>query len=148
MPLRIAMISYYLPSGSKIGVGYQVHALANALVDRGHKVTVLSACGPSDGARYLTETVPLDGPNRTFKFALRLRHVDWARFDVLHAHGDDYWLWRRRVPVHVRTFHGSCLTEARWIQGGRERLRMLLLGLSEVIASFVADETVAVSENT
>ena len=31
-PLRIAMISYYLPSESKIGVGYQVHALANELV--------------------------------------------------------------------------------------------------------------------
>ena len=31
--------------------------------------------------------------------------------------------------------------------GGRERLRMLLLGLSEVLASLAADETVAVSEN-
>ena len=30
-PLRIAMISYYLPSESKIGVGYQVHALATEL---------------------------------------------------------------------------------------------------------------------
>jgi phosphatidylinositol alpha-mannosyltransferase len=33
-PLRIAMISYYMPSGSKIGVGYQVHAIANMLVAR------------------------------------------------------------------------------------------------------------------
>ncbi len=33
-PLRIAMTSYYMPSASKIGVGYQVHALANAMVDR------------------------------------------------------------------------------------------------------------------
>ena len=142
------MISYYLPSGSKIGVGYQVHAFANALIERGHSVTVVSSCGPSAGARYRTETVPLDGSNRTFKFALRLRHVDWTLFDVLHAHSDDYWLWRRRVPAHVRTLHGSCLSEARWIQGRRERLRMLLLGLSEVLASLVADETVAVSENT
>jgi len=142
------MISYYLPSGSKIGVGYQVHAFANMLVDRGHTVTVFSPCGPSAGARYRTETVPLAGSNRTFKFALRLRHVDWTRFDVLHAHGDDYWLWRRRVPAHVRTLHGSCLSEARRIQGGRERLRMVLLGLSEILASFVADETVAVSEST
>lgn len=147
-PLRVAMISYYLPSGSKIGVGYQVHALANALVDRGHSVTVFSSCGPSPGARYKTETLSLSGSNRTFKFALRLRHVDWTRFDVLHAHGDDYWLWRRRVPAHVRTLHGSCLSEALWVKGSRERLRMLLLGLSEVLASVVADETVAVSANT
>ena len=33
--LRIAMISYYMPSGSKIGVGYQVDALARALTERG-----------------------------------------------------------------------------------------------------------------
>jgi phosphatidyl-myo-inositol alpha-mannosyltransferase len=147
-PLRIAMISYYLPSGSKIGVGYQVHALANALVARGHGVTVFSSCDPSAGARYRTETVTLDGSNRTFKFALRLRHVDWTPFEVLHAHGDDYWLWRRRVPVHVRSLYGSCFSEARWVAGGRERLRMLLLGLSEVLASAVADSTVACSENT
>ena len=147
-PLSIAMISYYLPSGSKIGVGYQVHALANALVEKGHSVTVFSSCRPSEGAMYRTETVPLSGSNRTFKFALRLRHVDWTPFDVLHAHGDDYWLWRRRVPAHVRTLHGTCFEEALRIQGARERLRMFLLGLSEVLASLVADRTVLVSENT
>jgi phosphatidylinositol alpha-mannosyltransferase len=147
-PLRIAMISYYLPSGSKIGVGYQVHALANALIERGHSVTVFSPCGPSPGARYRTQTVSLDGSNRTFKFAHRLRRVDWTPYDVLHAHSGDYWLWRRRAPVHVRTLHGSCLSEARWVQGGRERLRMLLLGLTEILASLIADEAVAVSENT
>lgn len=38
--LRIAMISYYLPSESKIGVGYQVHELANELARRGHQVDV------------------------------------------------------------------------------------------------------------
>jgi glycosyltransferase involved in cell wall biosynthesis len=142
------MVSYYMPSGSKIGVGYQVHALANALVDWGHEVTVFSACEESDGARYRSKVVPVSGSNRTFKFALRLRHVDWTPFDVLHAAGDDYWLWRRRVPAHVRTLHGSCLSEARWVHGKRERLRMLLLGISEVLATFVADETVAVSEST
>jgi len=68
-PLRIAMISYYLPSGSKIGVGYQVHALANAMIERGHSVTVFSACEESDGALYQTETISIAGSNRTFKFA-------------------------------------------------------------------------------
>jgi glycosyltransferase involved in cell wall biosynthesis len=142
------MISYYLPSESKIGVGYQVHALANALVSRGHEVTVFSACRRPEGATYLTETISPTGSNRTFKFALAMRHVDWSGFDVLHAHGDDYWLWRKRVPVHIRTFHGSCLSEARWIKGARERTRMLLLGLSELLASVVADESIAVSPNT
>jgi phosphatidyl-myo-inositol alpha-mannosyltransferase len=142
------MISHYLPSESKIGVGYQVHALANALVARGHDVTVFSACNAPDGARYTTKTVRPTGSNRTFKFALAMRRVDWSKFDVLHAHGDDYWLWKRRVPVHIRTFHGSCLSEARWISGTRERVRMLTLGMSELLASVVADQGVAVSENT
>jgi phosphatidylinositol alpha-mannosyltransferase len=146
--MRIAMISYYLPSGSKIGVGYQAHALANELVSRGHEVTVFSGCESSEGARYVTRTIPLSGANRTFKFAWRLRRVDWTGFDVLHAHGDDYWLWGRRMPVHVRTMHGSCLSEARWVTGPRNRLRMALLGLSEILVTIVADKTVAVSQNT
>ncbi len=106
------MISYYLPSESRIGVGHQVHALANALVERGHEVTVFSGCAHSDGARYETVTMPLPGTNRTFKFAWKLRRVDWSRFDILHAHGDDNWL-RRAHPIRVRTLHGSCLAEAR-----------------------------------
>ena len=109
---------------------------------------MFSRTGASEGARYKTQTVAVEGPGRTFKFALALRHVDWSQFDVLHAHTDDYWLWRAPVDAHVRTLHGSCFDEALHIQGARERLRMLLLGLSEMVASVVADETVAVSRNT
>ena len=97
--LRIAMISYYLPSESKIGVGYQVHALATALADRGHDVTVLSACGPVPGARYGHRLVRPRGSLRTFRFATQLRRLDLSAYDVLHAHGDDYWMWRRRARV-------------------------------------------------
>ncbi|WP_454778556.1 glycosyltransferase family 4 protein [Georgenia muralis] len=147
-PLRIAMISYYLPSGSKIGVGYQVHALANALVRRGHLVDVFSDCPPVDGALYGHRHVSLEGSLRTFRFATALRRLDFSDYDVIHAHGDDYWMWRKRVPVHVRTLHGSCFEEALRIRGAKERLRMVLLGLSEVLASTVADTTVVVSPST
>jgi glycosyltransferase involved in cell wall biosynthesis len=146
--LRIAMISYYLPSGSKIGVGYQVHALANELVRRGHRVTVFSGCGRSEGSLYETVQVPLRGANRTFRFAWAMRRVDWTRFDVLHAHGDDYWLGGRPRPLHVRTMHGSCLAEMVHIRGLRERLRMGLLGIGELAAIAVSDVCVGVSQNT
>ena len=43
--------------------------------------------------------------------------MDFSGYDVLHAHGDDYWMWRRRVPVHVRTLHGSCFEEALTVNG-------------------------------
>lgn len=147
-PLRIAMISYYLPSGSKIGVGYQVHELANEFVRRGHHVDVFSECPPVEGALYGHRRVQLSGPLRTFRFATSLQRVDFSSYDVLHAHGDDYWLWRRRVPRHVRTLHGSCFEEALRIKGAKEKARMILLGFSEVLASVVADVTVAVSPAT
>lgn len=146
--LRILMTSYYMPSISKIGVGHQVHALANAMVDRGHEVTVVTPAPPSDGARYLTLTLAVAAPLRTFRWAFALRRLDMSHYDVLHSHGDDYWLWRRRVPVHIRTMHGSCFEEALRIPRPKEKLRMLLLGLGEVLATRVADETVAVSRNT
>lgn len=146
--LRIAMISYYLPSTSKQGIGYQVHELATELVRRGHTVDVFSDCPPVDGASYGHRHIALTGALRTFRFATKLRKVDFSGYDVLHAHGDDYWLWRRRVPRHVRTLHGSCFEEALRIRGAKERLRMVLLGFSEVLASLVADVTVAVSPST
>ena len=147
-PLRIAMISYYLPSGSKIGVGYQVHELATELVRRGHSVDVFSECPPMPGAVYGHHRVRLSGSLRTFRFATRLRRMDFSGYDVLHAHGDDYWMWRRRVPRHVRTLHGSCFEEARTVRGVKEKVRMIALGFSEVLASLAADTTVVVSPST
>jgi glycosyltransferase involved in cell wall biosynthesis len=146
--LRIAMVSYYLPSGSKTGVGYQAHAIANELASRGHHVDMFTPCDPVEGARYGHRQIPLTGSLRTFRFALELRRLDLGQYDVLHAHGDDYWLWRRRVPVHVRTMHGSCFEEALHIRGAKERLRMVALGFSEVLATLVADRTAVVSPRT
>jgi glycosyltransferase involved in cell wall biosynthesis len=142
------MISYYLPSASKIGVGYQVHELATELTRRGHHVDVFSECPAVEGAVYGHRHVKISGGLRTFRFALRLRREDFTDYDVLHAHGDDYWMWRRRVPRHIRTLHGSCFEEALRIRGAKERARMVLLGFSEVLASLVADETVVVSPRT
>lgn len=146
--LRIAMISYYLPSASKIGVGYQAHELASELVRRGHHVDMISDCPPVEGATY--GHIDLGGPGRlrTFRFAWRIRGLDLSSYDVLHAHGDDYWLFRRRVPRHIRTVHGSCFEEALRIGGFKERVRMVALGFSEVLASMVADHTVVVSPRT
>lgn len=142
------MISYYLPSGSKIGVGYQAHEMANALVKRGHHVDMFSPCPPVEGALYGHRQIRLEGTLRTFRFAWSLRTAGLEGYDVIHAHGDDYWLWRRRAAVHVRTMHGSSFEEARRVPGFHEKLRMILLGFSEVLATLAADVTVAVSPST
>lgn len=145
--MKIAMISLYLPSESKQGVGYQAHYMANALIRARHEVTLFSPCKPAEGALYRTVTVAVGESLRTFRFAWNLRKIDYSSFDVIHAHGDDYWLWNCGKP-HVRTMHGSCIAEALHIPKLREKLRMVLLGLSEILATVVADCTLCVSQNT
>ena len=146
--VRIAIISLYLPSGSKIGVGYQVHHLANALVGRGHSVEVFSQSGPSPDSRYAVTVVPPRRRLRTFGFAWDLRKQNWDGFDVLNAHGDDWFLWGKRRPRHVHTFHGSCLAEMLHTRGIVGRARMGALALCEYEACLLADELVTVSANT
>lgn len=146
--MNIAITSLYLPSGSKIGVGYQVHYLANALVGRGHRVTVLSACPRPADAAYDVRVVPARRRLRTFGFAWDLRRIDLTKFDVLNAHGDDWFLWGVRRPRHIHTYHGSCLQEMLNVRGAAGCLRMAALAACETQAALLADETVAVSENT
>jgi glycosyltransferase involved in cell wall biosynthesis len=146
--MRIALASLYLPGSSKIGVGYQVHQLANKLVDRGHSVTVFSPDSAGDGARYQLRHVDPGDSLRTFRFAWRLRGVDFGQFDVFHGHGDDCFLIGRRRPPHLRTVHGSCFSEARRVPETKEKIRMVLLGAEELLSMAVADRCVAVSEAT
>lgn len=146
--MKIAVASLYLPGGSKIGVGYQVHAFANQLALRGHKVTVFSSCPPGEGPLYECRLLKRDGKGRTFRFAWDLRGEDFTGFDVLHAHGDDWFLWGKQRPFHVHTYHGACLAEFLHHRNAREKTRMLALALCEFGSTFLADVRVGVSENT
>ena len=146
--MKIAITSLYLPSGSKIGVGYVVHNLANELVKRGHDVTVFSQTGASDDSLYQVQVAPSGERLRTFGFAWALRRQDFTRFDVLNAHGDDWFLWGCNRPRHIHTFHGSCLAEMLHSRSLVGTLRMAGLAVCEESSCFLADELVAVSQNT
>ena len=146
--MNIAMISMYLPSGSKIGVGYQVHYLANKLIQRGHKVTVFSQTGASEDSLYKVIVVPSGKRVRTFGFAWNLRKCDFSKFDVLGAHSDDWFLWGCKRPRLIHTFYGSFVAEMLHIQGIKDKARMFLLALCEYNSCFLADEFVAISNNT
>ncbi len=148
LPVKIAITSLYLPGSSKIGTGFQVHHFANHLVKRGHEVTVFSPDLPGEEARYTYAHVDPGTSLRTFRFAWRLRHVDFSGFDILHAHGDDTFLAGRPRPAHVRSIHGSCFAEARRIPGAKAKTRMGLLGLGEVASTLIADRSYGVSEAT
>ncbi len=146
--MNIAITSLYLPSGSKIGVGYVVHTFANKMVQRGHRVTVFSQTGASPDSQYEVVVVPSGNRLRTFAFAWNLRGYDFTKFDLLHAHGDDWFMWGVKRPRHIHTLHGSCLAEMIHAKGFRSKLRMAALALGEFSACMIADEIVAVSSNT
>jgi glycosyltransferase involved in cell wall biosynthesis len=146
--LNIAITSLYLPGSSKIGVGFQVHHLANELVRRGHSVSVFSPDSAGECATYIVQHVDPGDSLRTVRFAWRLRDTDLSGFDVLHAHGDDCFLVGKRRPPHVRTVYGSCFSEALHIPGAKERTRMGLIGVGELVSMAIADRTVAISAAT
>ena len=146
--MKIAITSLYLPSGSKIGVGYQVHYLANALVRRGHDVRVFSQSGGSPDSLYETTVAPVRRRGRTFRFAWDLRRYDFSGFDALNAHGDDWFLWGKNLPKHVHTYHGSCFAEMLHADSLVSKARMAALAACEYNSLLLADDTVAVSENT
>lgn len=150
--VNVALTSFYLPSLDKIGVGYQAHYMAQALVRRGHRVTMFSPAPRVDDAAY--EHRQID-PGRRFRlhgFAWAMRRQDLSAFDVLHSHGECHWLWTmpraRRPRGHVRTVHGSCLEEAWHIAGVKNKVRMLYIAATETLACMTAGRTVAVSRNT
>jgi glycosyltransferase involved in cell wall biosynthesis len=111
-------------------------------------VTVFSQSGPSEDSLYQVRIVPSGNRLRTFGFAWALRRYDFTQFDVLNAHGDDWFLWFCKRPRHVHTYHGSCLAEMFNARGVVTKMRMALLAACEYNSLPLADERVAVSDNT
>ena len=146
--MNIAITSFYLPSVDKIGVGYQAHAMANALVRNGNGVTMYSPAVRCSDALYSHVQVDAGSRFRMHGFASSMQQQDLTAFDVLHSHGGDHLLRESGVPCHIRTVHGSCFEEAWHIRGMKNRLRMLCLAMSDALACRIADRAVAVSANT
>jgi phosphatidyl-myo-inositol alpha-mannosyltransferase len=110
---------------------------------------MFSPCRRPDDATYDHKLMELTGAVLTFRWAWRIRSLDLRDFDVLHAHGDDHLVRKKRCPsIHIRTLHGSCFDEAMHIRGAKERLRMLLLGLTELISAVRTPVVVGVSRNS
>jgi phosphatidyl-myo-inositol alpha-mannosyltransferase len=144
-PLRLAITSYYLPSESKIGAGWITHRLANELVRLGHHVTMFSPCRRPDDATYEHTVIAPGGHARTVKWSFVVRNIDYSSFDGLLAQGDDHLIRKNAVAAHIRTLHGSCFDEARYISGFIGRTRMLYLGLTEAVSAIRTREVVGVS---
>jgi phosphatidylinositol alpha-mannosyltransferase len=147
--MKIAMSNAFLPTDEQAGVAFQVHYLANALVRRGHDVTVFSfSPRPADAAYAVHQYRPIPRLRKFYPFLLawELARTDFSRFDVIHAHGDNF-LMRLKHP-QVRTFHGSARDEARAAQTLRRRLFFQVVNVLEHVGARVADRNVGVSEAT
>ena len=120
--MKIALFHTTLPEKGRKpgGVEIAVHRLANQLsMDERDQVTVLSLTSCPADARYshkrLFENKPALKDNqilRLFGLPFLMNFVKWNAYDVVHLHGDDWFLFNR-PGSSVRTMHGSALYEAR-----------------------------------
>lgn len=119
-----------------------MHRLANRLIDRGHDVTVFTFGSRPDDASYRVIKTGASwlGARRVARLTLAplvLNRMPQTDFDVLHLHGDDWFLQPRRLPT-VRTFYGSALFEARTATTIRRRVAQAIVYPLEVMASRLA----------
>jgi len=143
------MVSYYLPPLDRIGAGYMQHYLANAYVRAGNSVTMFSpVTDKSEDALYDLVTIPIQGRNRFFRFAWKLRRQAFTDFDMLHTGSEAFFLFGQKRPYHITTYHGSCLAEAIHSRRLQDRIRMLVMALAETGQCLLSDRNVCVSHNT
>lgn len=155
---KIAVFSYGLPCpGQKRGGIEQVaHDLSNALVDRGHAVTVFTYDPRPATARYETASLPA----RAFVMSWLGRRLTmgylgnvlalgpgYRGFDVIMAHGDSLLLPLLGKPV-IRVMHGTALEEARSATSIGRLVLQSGVYVQELLTALFQKGTVGISENT
>ncbi len=127
-----------------------VHRLGNALVERGHDVSMLTfaAKAPAD-ANYRLHRLGRGSIARSrWRLAvapMTLTARSPSNVDVLHLHGDDWFYVGRRVPT-VRTFYGSALCEARSATSTGRRILQSMIFPLELLASRLATSSFAIAD--
>lgn len=155
--MKIAVLSSQLPSPDRAktgGVAYAAHRLSNALVQRGHNVTVFTTDERPADACYQVRIVfpsrPADPVRAWFwhwQLAWGYGAQDFNDFDIIHAH-DNCVFFRRPGPPLVRTLHGAALAEAIHATTWKRRLWYLTVTPSELWEAAIATRVVADSVKT
>jgi phosphatidyl-myo-inositol alpha-mannosyltransferase len=151
--MKIAMAHQDLPNESKGGVAHQSHYLANAMVERGHDVTMFTFSPAYPDCHYQVHQypLPLNLPKslfglQIFLFANCLARTNFSEFDVVHSHGDNFLMGH--CHPQVRTFHGSAKDEAQSAVRLRRQLYQQLVVQLEHWGARIADINVGVSYAT
>ncbi len=155
--MKIALFHTTLPEPGRKpgGVEIAVHRLANELANNPQdEVTVLSLTEPPADARYkhqhlFPEKTGLrdNQIKRLFVLPFMLNFVDLKAFDVIHLHGDDWFLFNRGI-ASVRTLHGSALFEARSATSVKRKASQYLVYPLEHLAKKLATRPLAVGPET
>jgi len=154
--MNIAMVHASLPSqwrGKEGGVTYFVHNLANKLVERGHAVTVFAFDERPPDAKYQVKTLSpahwlhTNKLARSYLLPLLFARLKFRNFDIVHTHGDDWWLPAGREP-RLRTMYGSALAEAQNSTNWKRRFNQRLIYQFEKIAIRKSNRTVGISQDT
>ncbi|MBI4864295.1 MAG: glycosyltransferase family 4 protein [Candidatus Riflebacteria bacterium] len=150
--MKLAHVHADLPGDTNGGVAHQVHRLANALVRRGHDLTMVTFSAAPPDALYRVRTLDGgDGIRRSPVSRLVMAGVRFARqryeeFDLVHFHGDNQFCFPG-VPS-VRTFYGSALDELIHATSWRWRLAQLATYPLEIAGWFAARRSVGISRAT
>ncbi len=151
--IRIAMIVNLLPDlAHHGGVSYQVHGLAQELSKK-FKITVIAMNKTNLVHNY--KTIEIQFPeflNRSkfFKillFPLFVRFKGLNKFDIIHAHGDDYVLFCLKRPI-IRTFYGSALGEMLSASSFQRKIHQMFRYFTEFLSGFHAKINVSISHST
>ncbi len=127
--MKLLFLHRDLPPDSFTGVATQVHRLANALVDLGHEVMVLTQSALPADARYQVRAIEsklLSAAMRCFPvckriwYPLRYRNLKMTGWDAVHVHGDGAFL--RYRGNFVRTFYGTAALEFRHARSWKGKL--------------------------
>ncbi len=146
--MNITVASFYLPPVDRIGAGVQMHMLANAYVRLGHSVTLLSpSVSQPEDSLYKLVSHPLSGKNRVVRWSFALRSYPYVS-GLVHFAGDNHFVRKQDGLVRLRTFHGSCFAEANFSGSFRDRIRMVYLGLTELLGQRMCDVSTVVSADT
>lgn len=155
--MKIALFHTTLPEPGRKpgGVEVAVHRLANELArNEKDQVTVLSLTPKPADAEYAHRQLFSSWPTlrdnqllRLFVLPLLLNKVRLSAFDVVHLHGDD-WFIVSRPAATVRTMHGSALYEARTATSWKRKLSQYLVYPLEQLAVKWATRSLAIGPRT
>jgi len=151
--LKIGMVVNLLPDEKHHGgVAYQVYNIAEKL-SKQYDITIfaLNKTNLEKNFNNIVVNIPgFLGKFRIFKiilFPLFIRFEDLNKFDIIHAHGDDYMLFFLKKPI-IRTFHGSALGELKTASSAKRKIHQFFRYFTEYLSGFHARVTVSVSHST